>query len=203
VILGDMFMEDDVPKHQIAQLDPTAEGLIDEQYQQAIQPADQQYGMIDKSLSDAAPIRGNIDSAIKKKYAGLVGEKLEGFRSGERINARDTRLKNIQKARSAIIAKQQVTNDIYSRTLADQRMLETARAQALSSILGFAGQMAGISIADSQKKEKAQVNIEDPMIIQGERPKSNIDRGSIYDFNKQGMGQSMSYLNDLEQETSV
>ncbi len=192
MILGDIMYGDDTPQRQIADLPPDAEGLIKQSYDEAMAPDNGKYGVV-----GTPEITGNIDDAIKQKYRGLVGERLQDYNLGDKINARSRQLGRIKVAQNAVSAKQQVSADIYAKNLENHRAVEAARAAALSSILGFAGQMAGYELGANANK-KASVDFTDsPMQVKGDRPKSNMgERGNMND--SPGMTRSMNYLADIE-----
>lgn len=178
--LGGMMFGDDTPQRQIAELPDDAKAIVEDDYKRASEPIETQYGLIDKQLSNPSPIVGNIDDAIKQKYSGLVGSRLENFRQGEKIGARSKQLSRIKTAQNALLAKQQVTSDIFARNMEDQQMQEAARAEALSSILGFAGSVGGAYMG-SQQQQKTKAKVSNASSTQ-----------------QQGMTKSRNYLESIQ-----
>jgi hypothetical protein len=182
--------EEDLPEKQIAQLPPDAPAIIDKNYEKAMTPIEKQYGLINNI--DQSPIQGDMSQAIKQKYSGLLGERLQGFKAGERINARDKQLQNIKTAQTSLLARTQIQNDAFAAQLEAQQAREAARAETLSSILGFGGMAAGIAYADSQKPK--------PRVTHASAVGSNSLQMGRESINQRSapMERSASYRNDLQ-----
>ncbi len=144
----------DLPDRQIAPLDPTSTGIINNQVTQG-----NNQGSIDKANTASAIGAGNSDfakfgggdSAIKQKYAGLLGQQQNDFSQGQNINSNMNQLSSLQRAQNAMMARTQVQNDIFSKNLQNQMAQEAARAQALQGILGAVGSGIGILAAKHAK----------------------------------------------------
>lgn len=154
MVLGDLIYGNDLPNRQTAQLDPTTTGLIDKGTNDAINYNKTAGANLNQNISNATQgfsNSGGFDSGIKQKYGNLLGSQLENYKEGYQGSIRQGQIDALQRSSAAVIAKQQVQNDIFSRVLQDQLTQEQARASAIGSVAGLAGTGAGLYAASKHK----------------------------------------------------
>jgi hypothetical protein len=212
MILGDMFSGgSDVPEKYLVPLAPEAEQIIDSSYDKAMEPIDREYGRIDQISSANQPLQGDINQAIKNKYQGILGQKLESYKSGERISARNKKLQSLKVAQRSLLVRSQIQNDIFMKNFQTQILQEQARAETLRSILTLGGSAAGYGMAGGFSSPDAQggklkggqytadvsfMSAMDPDIQQGTKrtfTTEGAEGGSKYRESLKGIGDFGSY----------
>lgn len=194
-----MFDTTIAPDRQNADLDQTTKKLIDDQYKRSQIDPSVEKGKIDQDLTsgqdtfESGFTGAGTDQAIKQKYSGLLGNKLQNIGADQKLNSRFKQVDQLQKAQAAMLAKTQVQNDIFAKNLEANQMKEAARAAAINSIMGFAGTVGGYALA----KEKKNRENDHASVSYG---KSKY-RGSQNDA--PGMNQSMNYLDSIQGITEV
>ncbi len=195
MIFDDIFAPS-MPERQTVDLDPTTKKLIEDEYLRSQQNPSIEQGKIKSDLKsgqdtfDSGFAGGGMNDAIKQKYSGLLGNKLSGMGQSLNVNARFKQVDQMKKAQSALLAQTQVQNDIFAKNLEANQMKEAARADAINSILGFAGTVGGYSLAKMKAQHEQQPK--NPSVSYGESKY----RGSQNDA--PGMNQSMNYLDSLQ-----
>lgn len=180
MVLGDLIYGNDLPNRQTAQLDPTTTGLIDKGTNDAINYNKTAGANLNQNISNATQgfsNSGGFDSGIKQKYGNLLGSQLQNYKEGYQGSIRQGQIDALQRSSAAVIAKQQVQNDIFSRVLQDQLTQEQARASAIGSVAGLAGTGAGLYAA---KKDGYKSTVDPRLADQMENPSED------YNYHYQG-----------------
>lgn len=161
MILGDIFYGDDTPQRGVAQLSQEGQDVINSAQKEALSPISDKYDQINQDMDIGNKTFGLIggSDAIKQKYQGLLGNELQSESVGLRLNARHTQLQNIERAQSALLARTRVQNDIFARNMQNQQMMEAARAQAIGSILGIGGAVAGMYYGNKDSKPEPKGHV--------------------------------------------
>ncbi len=194
----------DAPDRQTADLDATTKKLIDDQYKRSQIDPSVERGKIDSDMSagqdtfESGFSGANTNQAIKQKYSGLLGNKLQSMGQDQKLNSRFKQVDQLQKAQSAMLAQTQVQNDIFAKNLEANQMKEAARSQAINSILGFAGSVGGYALAKEKKnRETQQPNGTSVKHSSAKQQGPMYGNRSSYN-DAPGMNQSMNYLDSLE-----
>lgn len=154
-----MFDVSEMLDRQTADLDPTTKKLIEDQYKKSQENPSIEQSKINSDLKSGqdtfnSGFAGNgMNDAIKQKYSGLLGNKLSSLGQDLKLNARFKQVDQMKKAQSALLAQTQVQNDIFAKNLEANQMKEAARADAINSILGFAGTVGGNYLAKRQEQD--------------------------------------------------
>ncbi len=194
-----------VPDRQTADLDETTKKLIADEYRRSQEDPSIAQGKINTDMKtgqdtfDSGFAGAGLNDAIKQKYSGLLGNKLQSSGADLKLSGRFKQADQMKRAQSALLAQTQVQNDIFAKNLEANQMKEAARADAINSILGFGGSVAGAYLgARKPKEEKKQ--------LKGKRKTSGgDDNGGAYgnvavNYGSPGMNRSMNYLQDIEDE---
>ncbi len=207
-----MFDTAIAPDRQTADLDETTKKVIADEYKRSQEDPSVAQGKIDANLKagqdtfNSGFTSGGMNDAIKQKYSGLLGSRLSNMGQSEKLNARFKQVDQMKRAQSALLAQTQVQNDIFAKNLEANQMKEAARADAINSIMGFAGTVGGYALA----KQKAQnENQQRSPEVKHSSASSGIGYhrgGKSFEMNdggSQGSNQSMAYLDSLQGITEV
>lgn len=207
-----MFDVSEAPERQTADLDETTKKVISDELRRAQEDPSVQQGKIDSQLKagqdtfNSGFTSGGMNDAIKQKYSGLLGNKLNDMSQSARLNSRFKQVDQMKRAQSALLAQTQVQNDIFAKNLEAQQMKEAARAEAISSILGFAGTMGGFALAKqkSQRDQQPQgTQVKHSSATSGINYQKGGKNFEYNDGGSQGSNQSMAYLDSIQGITEV
>lgn len=179
MVLGNVFFPD-TPQRQIADLPQEGQSVINDAVAKADEPISAEYAKNDQDLAAGS---GAYDSfnlgsdAIKQKYGNILSNQLAGDSTALNLQSRQIQISNMQRAQTALLARQQVQNDIFAKNMQNQLMLETARAQALMSILGFAGSASGMYFAGMHQQPRGRTRTVEPNPFEG-----GASDGNYYDY---------------------
>jgi len=197
MIIGDLIYGSDVPERKMAQLGQSGEDVIKNEIELANQNPNVDFGQIDSDLKagqdvyDKGLLGGSVGDAIKQKYGRLLGERLDDQRFNQKENVRFKQIDRMKRAQSALLAKQQIQNDIYSAVVETQMRREAARAEAISGLLGFAGSVAGYQAATYMKQK-------DGRDFNAMKNEMNQSPASSNGLNNAGWNRSMKYRNTIQ-----
>lgn len=200
----------EVPERQTADLDETTKKLIADEYKRSQEDPSVAQGKINSDIKagqdtfNSGFAGGGVNDAIKQKYSGLLGSKLNDIGQSAKLNARFKQVDQMKRAQSALLAQTQVQNDIFAKNMEANQMKEAARADAINSILGFAGTVGGYALAKqkSEREQKPQgTEVKHSSATQGIGYQKG---GKNFEYNDApGMNQSMNYLDSLQGITEI
>lgn len=152
----------DLPKPNIADLDPQTKDIIQQTYNKSQETPDQVTSNQLRGVNDAAQKsfgtdqqsfasenqRGglmdpNIISAIRSKYGSILGQHLTGMKNQEDMNMYQQRASRLKYAQNYLIAQQKVENQNYERLLKATNNENEIKAGVVKSWLSLAGTVAG------------------------------------------------------------
>jgi hypothetical protein len=150
---------EDIPKPNIAELDPQTKDLIQQAYNKSQETPDQVSANQLRGVNDVAQKAwGNSDqseeqrgglmdpnmvSAIRSKYGSILGERLTGMKNQEDMNMYQQRASRLKYAQNYLIAQQKVENQNYQRLLAATNNENEIKAGVVKSWLSLGGTVIG------------------------------------------------------------
>ncbi len=153
---------DELPKPNIAELDPQTKDLIQQAYAKSQETPDQVSANQLRGVSDAAnqsfgndqsvaqseQQRGglmdpNMISAVRSKYGSMLGQHLTGMKNQQDVNVYQQRSARLKYAQNYLIAQQKVENQNYERLLQATNNENEIKAGVVKSWLQIGGTVLG------------------------------------------------------------
>lgn len=138
----------DEPQMQNVQLDPQTQGLIDQQAQEAMAPAQADTEAIAKMPEQMFIRPDAMSSAIQSRYKALAKKQIEGVLLDADMRAQSRKAQKLADGVMMSVASQQAKNQQYAAAVNAEMQMRAARDQVRGQLLGAAGFMTGSYLAN-------------------------------------------------------